>query len=452
MKTHPHFTIPFLCILLLLVAAFIQGLTHWVPAKPLMGFYDAKRPVKLEVETWRDGSFQDYFTDYARVHTGFREFFIRNYNQCSYFCFNKITNDNVICGKNNELYLKMYLDDISGKRIKEYFKTADNAKAFAKEHVEETLRLIDTLRRHGTDFLFLIAPSKVLTYPEDLPEAYSDSLKQCDFLLSDYIVELFKEHGIAHIDFSHYFQELRNTFPYPLFTRYGSHWSEAVIPVVTDTILRKLEAMTPYRFPNIEVINDNLSTDYSRQDGELEDLMNLYFPVKKPAVSKPDFILTDTLGKDKPKLLVIGDSFFVQLSNTCFAKAFDRWDFWQYNENLLSSREYLNWKKLAYYANTWQMLEEADIVVAIVNGAYLYEYLWGFEQTAFQLFAKGPLSEEEIIQLKINEIKNNPQWYERIVEQASERNVSVEENLRNNAIYVLDADKKKQEAYESQQP
>ena len=199
-------------------------------------------------------------------------------------------------------------------------------------------------------------------------------------------------------------------------------------------------------------VDENYSTDYSEQDGELEALMNLYFPVKKPAVSRPLFTLTDTLGKDKPNLLIVGDSYSIQLVNSCFADAFNRWDFWQYNDNILSSREYLNWKKVPYYAKAYEMLEETDIVVAIVTSAYIYEYLWGFEQTAFRLFAKGSLSEEETIQLKINEIKNNPQWYERIVEQASERNVSVEENLRNNAIYVLDADKKKQEAYESQQP
>lgn len=452
MKNRPHFTIPFLCLMVFLVAAFVQGLTHWVPARPLVGFYDAKRPVKLKVDTWLDGSYQDYLTDYARVHTGFREFLIRNYNQCCYFCFNKITNDNVICGKNDELYMKMYLDDVTGKRVKEYFKTADSAKAVAREHVQETLRLIDTLQHHGTQFLFVFAPSKVLTYPENLPNAYRDSLEHCDFLLSQYYIEQFKAHGIDHIDFTHYFKTLRDTFPYPLYTRYGSHWSEATIPLVADTLLRKLEAMTPYRFPDIQVLDENYSTDYSEQDGELEALMNLYFPVKKPAVSRPLFTLTDTLGKDKPNLLIVGDSYSIQLVNSCFADAFNRWDFWQYNDNILSSREYLNWKKVPYYAKAYEMLEETDIVVAIVTSAYIYEYLWGFEQTAFQLFAKGSLSREETIQLKINEIKNNPQWYELIVKQASERNVSVEENLRNNALYVLDADKKKQEAYESQQP
>lgn len=441
MKNRRHFTIPFLCLMLLLVATFIQGLTHWVPAKPLMGFYDAKRPVKLQADTWLDGSYQDYLTDYARVHTGFREFFIRNYNQCCYLCFNKITNDNVVSGKNDELYMRMYLDDISGKRVKEYFQTAEHAKAAARDNVRETLRLIDTLRRHNTEFLFVFAPSKVLTYPENLPEAYRDSLEHCDFLLSEYYIGQFKEHGIDHIDFVHYFQDLKDSFPYPLYTPYGSHWSEATIPLVADTILRKLEQMTPYRFPTIQVDDDNLSTDYSEQDGELEALMNLYFPVKKPVVSRPVFHLTDTAGKDKPNLLVVGDSYFIQLAHSCFTEAFNRWDFWQYNENILSSREYLNWKKVGYYADAYQMLEEADIVIAMVTSAYIYEYLWGFEQTVFQRFAKGPLSEEETIQLKIEEIKNNKPWYESIVKQAKERNVTVEENLRNNAIYVLEHDK-----------
>lgn len=452
MRNNRHFTILFLGVMLLLAAACVQSFTHWVPAKPLSGFYDAKTPVALSIKTLRDGSYQDYLADYARVHTGFREFFIRNYNQFCYFCFNKISNDNVICGKNKELYMKMYLDDISGKRIKEYFQTVENAKATANANVEETLRLLDTLRAHDKDFLFVFAPSKAITYPENLPDAYRDSLAQLDFLLSDYYIQLFKENNIPHIDFLNYFKELKNTFPYPLYTKYGSHWSEAVIPLVSDTLLRKLDAMTPYRFPKVEVTDDNLSTDYSEQDGELEALMNLYFPVKRTAVSRPLYSLTDTAGTDKPNLLVIGDSYFVQLEKSCFADAFNRWDFWQYNNYINSSRKYLDWKQVKYYADAYQMLDEADIVMAIVTSAYIYEYLFGFEQTVFQLYQQGPLDEEGAIELKIKEIKDTKKWYDRVVEQAAEKNISVEENLRDNAIYVLDHDKKKRESFEQQNP
>ena len=436
-----HFIIPFLCLMLLMTASLVQGFTHWIPAKPLSGFYDAKSRVKLSMDTWMDGSFQDYLTDYARVHTGFREFLIRSYNQLCYWCFDKISNDNVVCGKNKELYMTMYLDDISGKRVKEFFETEERAKAVARDNVKETLRLIDTLHQHHTDFLFVFAPSKVYTDQENLPNAYQNCLKQPHFILSEYYIELFKEAGIPYLDLFHCFRDIKDTVSYPLYTRYGSHWSEASIPFVADTLFRALETVTGYSLPSIEVIDENITTDYSNQDGELEALMNLYFPVEKPPVGRPVFRLTDTVGKDHPNLLVVGDSYFIQVKRSCFNDAFHYCDYWRYNENLLTLRENLNWKKVDYYAEAYQMLEDADIVMAIVTSPYIYEYLWGFEQRAFNLFAHGPLNEEETILLKMEEIKSNPEWYEAIVKQAAERNLSVEDNLRDNAIYVLNSHK-----------
>ena len=432
-----HYIIPFLCFMLLMTATMVQGFTHWIPAKPLSGFYDAKSRVKFSKDTWLDGSFQDYLTDYARVHTGFREFLIRSYNQLCYWCFDKISNDNVVCGKNKELYMTMYLDDISGKRVKEFFETEEQAKAVARENVKETLRLIDTLHQHHTDFLFVFAPSKVYTDQENLPNAYQNCLKQPHFLLSEYYIELFKEAGIPYLDMFHYFRDIKDSVPYPLYTRYGSHWSAATIPFVADTLFRALEAVSGCSLPSIEVLDENISAEYSGHDCELEALMNLYFPVEKPPVGQPVFRLTDTVGKDHPNLLVIGDSYFLMVKKSCFNDAFHYCDFWQYNENLLTLRENLNWKKVDYYAEAYQMLEDADIVMAIVTAPFIYNYLWGFEQRAFDLFAHGPLNEEELIQLKMEEIKSIPEWYQKVVDQAEERGFTVEENLRDNAIYAL---------------
>ena len=59
-------------------------------------------PVALTFKTYYDGSFQDYMTEHAKRNTGFREFFIRCYNQMAYSCFGKTTNDNIVEGRNHE--------------------------------------------------------------------------------------------------------------------------------------------------------------------------------------------------------------------------------------------------------------------------------------------------------------------------------------------------------------
>ena len=431
--------------MVLLAAIVLQGFTGVVKMKPLSPYTSNIVVVKqdLNFKTFWDGSYQEYLAQYARQKTGFREFFSRCHNQVAFTCFGKIANKNVYLGSHHEFYLKGSLDDITGKLLANQYGTVENAKSDAKKNVEETLTLIDSLRQHGTQFLFVFCPTKTAVYPEYMPEAFKDSI--LDFSLADYYIEQFKENNIPHIDFYNYFKTIKDTFPYPLYTRTGSHWSEATIPFVADSILRKLEAETSYHFPAIEVIDPNLTRDYSDQDGELETHIDLLLPLCKPKASRPVFALQDTLGKDRPYLLVVGDGYFTPLQGSCFVEAFNRWDFWLYNQTSISSRPELNWKYLNQLQGTAETLKQADIVIALYTSNYLLNFMSGFAQSAMELYENGGIQEQEAIHAIMESIKNDPEWYNSIQQQAKERGISVEENLRMNAAYVYQMQKNEQE-------
>ena len=442
MNKKPHFIIQFVCISAVLAAILLQSFTHIVKMNPLKGFdKEEQPPVELSFKTYYDGSYQDYLTEHAKRNTGFREFFIRNYNQVAYSCFNKITNKNIVKGRDQELYLKMYLNEATGVTFKQHFADVDEAKAEARKNVEETLRLIDTLHQHGKAFLFVFAPTKPAVYPDKLPSYYKNHL--FDFSLEEYYIQLFKENHIPHIDFYHYFQDIRDTFPYPLYPRTGTHWSEATIPYVADSVLKKLAEITGYKLPSVHYIDDNLSTDYSVQDGELEASMNLLFPLNKPAIPRPVFELTDTVGTDKPNLLVVADSYFTQLRNSTFIEAFDAWEFWVYNRDVQSSNPQHQWKQLDQLLDADEVLNNADIVMAVFTAPMYYTYMFGFPQTAQNLFQNGEISEGAKLQAVIQMIKDNEDWMKAVEKQAEERGLTVEQNLRRNAIYVLEKKKQK---------
>ena len=442
MNKKPHFIIQFVCISAVLAAILLQSFTHIVKMNPLKGFdKEEQPPVELSFKTYYDGSYQDYLTEHAKRNTGFREFFIRNYNQVAYSCFNKITNKNIVKGHDQELYLKMYLNEATGVTFKQHFADVDEAKAEARKNVEETLRLIDTLHQHGKAFLFVFAPTKPAVYPDKLPSYYKNHLT--DFSLEEYYIQLFKENHIPHIDFYHYFQDIKDTFPYPLYPRTGTHWSEATIPYVADSVLKKLAEITGYKLPSVHYIDDNLSTDYSVQDGELEASMNLLFPLNKPAIPRPVFELTDTAGADKPNLLVVADSYFTQLRNSTFIEAFDAWEFWVYNRDVQSSNPQHQWKQLDQLLDADEVLNNADIVMAVFTAPMYYTYMFGFPQTAQNLFQNGEISEGAKLQAVIQMIKDNEDWMKAVEKQAEERGLTVEQNLRRNAIYVLEKKKQK---------
>lgn len=443
MNNTKYYIIQFACIMAVFTIILLQGFTGVVKMRPLSPYIDQIEVVKqdLKLETYLDSSYQDYLAQSARKKTGFREFFSRCYNQIAFSFFGKSANKNVFKGTNHELYLIANLNDITGKLLLSHYGSIENAKADAQKNVKETLALIDTLRQHGTDFLFVFCPTKTAVYPEDMPKEFKENIM--DFSLEEYYIDLFKENNIPHIDFYNYFKSIKGTFPYPLYTLTGSHWAESTIPFVCDSILRKMEAISSINLPSVNYCDPNLSRDYSEQDLELETHIDLLLPLCKPKVPRPIFTLQDTIGKDRPNLLVVGDGYFTQLHKSCFLNAFNQWDFWLYNQTSVSSRPTCNWKYLNQMYDTAETLEDADIVMAIFTSNYLLNYLCGFTHTAQELFQKGTTSDQEAIEIIMQRIKDNPEWMKAIEQQAKERSLSIDENLHKNAEYILETEKLK---------
>ena len=425
MENKPRHTIQFIAILTLLWVVLLQGVTHVVPQKPLDSF---------EEKTAAPGDWELL----AKQHTGFREFFIRNYNQVVYSCLHSVSNQHIKKGRDHELYLKMYLDEATGKTLRESYVTVDSAKAVARHNVEETLRLVDSLRNHGTAFLFVFAPAKPRVYPEKMPFYYRNHFQE--FSLEDYYVELFKENGIPHIDFLSQFKAMRDTATYPVYTRTGTHWAASTLPFVADSILKKIASLTEFDLSGICCDNTTPTTDYTEQDGELEGKMNLLFPLAKPALPRPKMVLCDTICKDRPRLLVVGDSHFGTLLGTCFTDAFSQWDFWEYNKTSISSDPAQNFLPISELPFAFKSLEDADVVLAVFTAPMLYNYLFGFTRSAMDLYefarCDSCIHASRVLQME-HFITIDSAWYQSVVKQAEEKNISVEEALHNNAEYVI---------------
>lgn len=436
MKNKEANMIQFIIVMVFSLAVLLQGFTHVLPFQ-LAGYSEQPEPVELSYETYSDGSYQEYLSEYAKNNGGFRELFIRFYNQYLYSCFKEFSNANILAGENNELYLKMYLDEISGKTLQKEFGSMDAFREAARRNVDKTLVLIDSLRRHGTELLIIEAPSKTHVYPEYMPRYYRELYETDPFSIQEYYVELYKEKQINHIDFLSYFKSIKSEFPYPLYSRYGTHWAESTIPFVADSILRKIEEILDVDLPHIEIVDQNLTSAYSKQDGELEKLTNLLLPLSKPALPKPVFVLADTIGKDKPNVLFVSDSYFIQLHESCFVDCFNQLEYWKYNREVYG-KDVTFKSNIVSYADAYEVIDQADIIVVICTAPYAYNYLFGFCGSVNDYFedAGGRLFEMKVESL-MEYIMNTPEWYESIKKQAEEKNVAVEDMLRSNAIYTI---------------
>jgi len=435
------FLIQFVILTVACVAILVQGFTHWVPLK-LAGFVGQPEKVQLNWKTYSEGKYQDYLSDYAKQKGGFREPCIRAYNQCLYSLFKKTTNDNIVFGENGELYLEMYLHEVTGKTLKDCYGSEDYFKSRARKDIEKTLVLIDSLRKHNTAFLFVEAPSKTWVYPEYMPQPYRDSIMP--FCVQDYYTQLFEENGIPHIDFLSYFKSLKGKTEYPLYSPYGTHWAESTIPFVADSILRKIESLIGQEMPHIVCLDENLQTRYSKQDGELEDLMNLMFPLRKPALPQPIMALSDTTLR-KPNLLVIADSYFIQLQESAFADCFNRCDYWKYNDEVITKD--IEFKgKVSEYLEAYKTIDEADLIMIINTAPYAYNYMFGFCETANLAFLDHDHQRmEKLIEETIERIKGSTEWYESIRRQAEEEHRDLDSLLRGHARYAIWMDEKQRQ-------
>ncbi len=428
------FNVLFIIFASLTILVLVQGFTHIIPLK-LEGYTPENSKVEFNFQNLKDGSYQKYLEQYAKENCGFREIFIRCYNQVLYSTFHQISNNNIIEGKNQELFLRMYTEEATGKNFRENFSSVDSAQAIAEKNIEKTLILMDSLKRNGTQVLMVFAPAKTDIYPEMLPEDLQRQMTT--FSIRDYYIQLARQNQIPCIDFVSIFKEMAKESPYPVYTKAGTHWAQHTIPYVADTILRKIEDVLQRKMPQIAYIDSNICTHYTDADKELENQMNLLFPFRKQALPNPIFELKDINSKTKPKLLVVGDSYFIALHHSCFSDCFSQVDYWKYNREIYSSNPSYS-GEVQFFPAKYKVISQADLVLFIFTTVSAYNYLYGFCETAFQTFRNRDNNfAEEQIQYTIQRIKNDPKWFQNVQRQAKEKNKSLEEMLRENALYVI---------------
>lgn len=435
MKRPSLYTVLFVLVMAVLCLPMVQHVGGLFHIKSLEGYTAPLEPVKLSVKSYRDGSYQAYAQRYLQQHFGFRNVYIRSYNQLMYSCFRQSTNQNIVIGKDGELYLRQYTDVYTGKTLRKTYGMEEDARAAMRQHVEETCRIIDSLRRFGTDVIVLLAPSKPLIYPEFLP----DSIQQahCPFSIQEEYAKLYAQAGVEHINFVPVFRRLKQSSPYPVYTRFGTHWAYSTIPFVADTILQKIAAVKHYPMPHVVNVDSNFSYRYKGSDRELEGQLNLLFPLPHDRLPMPTYNLQEDSAFRKPNLLVVGDSYFAQLNNTGFIKAFNRVDYWKYNQEAISSVSERN--GTVPYVNRYEIITRADVILLIFTDMHAYDYFFGFLKTVEKTLEEGPDHDSQTAIRGIAEvIKASPEWYENVCKQAEEKHISVEQCLWDNARWVYE--------------
>ena len=347
----------------------------FIKIRPLDGYYIAAEKQEASWKGWFSGEYQEKTDQYLNEFFGFRSFFIRVNHQICYTFFNKAKTGFVKVGKENYLYDESY--------IKAYY--GDNY--IGRDSIAQRMYMLksvqDTLSKMGKSIVWVLAAGKGSFYPEYIPDSYH---KKRDTTNTETYLHYAKELGINHIDFSTYFQSIKETSPYPLYPQFGIHWSYYSTCLAADSItcyleqLRNIEMQHLY-WEKIEVKRPN------KMDRDISESMNLLFPPKSFDMGYPVVQYGTDEGKTKPSLIAITDSFYWSIYSLGWGNLFTNNQFWYYYREIrkADSPDLLTVEQI----NLSEEIMNNDIFIILGTDANLPNLGWGFIEDAYKVLFQG---------------------------------------------------------------
>lgn len=446
----------------------------------------------LSYQSYKDGTYQRQLDSYIAAHFGFHEPIIRLYNQYL-LLFRKTYAADVVIGKDRWLYGKNSVLDHYGQLSSRYAESNETLEQNLRKNLLRLKSVQNKLEQRGTYLFVLICPSKDEVYPEHLPK-YGPYVK-CDGLRAiDYYPKAFVENGINFVDMCAWFQQIKDTASYPLFPKYGMHWSNIACAHASDSLIRYMEYLTGINAPNIKI--GSMYPDATRQpDSDLEQNLNLAWgivPVEQNYYA--DIEVIPDSSAQRLRLITMGDSFFWNMCYTLpMDDIFETYHYWYYFNTIFNDPNHNNVSQI----NLIEELDKADVVMISLSATQLYDISHGFLSQALLLLSspsQGTLNailegikrdmeaseewyqalkakaaqqdrpleqvmdedarymynqtpEKYIMKEALESIKrgmrNSPEWYEALLEKARQNGKSIEQVLDEDALYILNQEPEK---------
>lgn len=323
-----------LCILTLcgFLLMFVQQKTHFIKVQPLNGVYYQPNLKVLSLNNLRDGSYQKHLEEYLRYSFGFREIFIRTYNQYLWDFYHKKLNYTIYVGKDNWLFGRDEVINFYQSRMYAY---TDSRAEMKRQFDKEAMRLYKVqhiLDEYGTFIFVSLLPSKSLVYPDYMPE--NPGLTREPFHAYKYYPHVFDSLGINYINVLKIFRDWKWEVDYPLYPKTGKHWTYIASAHAFDTIERYIESKGNMNLRNF-IVSPKFRDKTVYPDNDLEALLNLWRPIKP----NQNYYATTLIDNDStaisPRFIVIGDSYFWNLvSSVPMGVIFKNYSYWYYNSTV----------------------------------------------------------------------------------------------------------------------
>lgn len=372
-KTYNLFVfVAFASLLYPMIAGFMKK-----DDKPdLTGIVISNENPKFSSESWFSREYQDLQDDYHNDHWAFKELFVRLNNQFYYKAFNQIRVNSFVLGKDNYVYSEGYIfsafgDDYTG---------AEKIKA----KLEKTKVVQDSLKRKGIDLLLVFAPGKGEYCIEQIEDKYKHVVTHTNY--QDYIA-FSKQYGVNVLDLKAYFKKIKPTTPYPLFPKFGHHWSFYGECLAVDTIIGHIEKLHHCDLPDILWNKIDVVDSARSRDNDVLKSMNLYKnPEQNMKLAYPEVMFEQDSLKNATKVLTISDSYwygpvYMGVGNNCFAGG----QFWYYNSKVIPSPTQGE-KVEVWQLDLKQNIESNQVIMLLYSDGNLSAFANNFIDDVYELY------------------------------------------------------------------
>ncbi|MCK9219241.1 MAG: hypothetical protein PHF97_06850 [Bacteroidales bacterium] len=411
-------------ILGMLILPYLQKSFIFIPPTELKGVADTIPVPGIPWKTWNSEEVRSKYTKTVGDNIGFRSYFIKLKNQVDFSLFTMSYAPDVVIGKNDNLFLEPYINNYIGRTFKGPEKID-----YEISHLE---KIQSILKQKNIDFLLIFAPGKATVYSEDIPNHY----KKRSISNYDYYIKRIDRSHLNFIDMNAWFKKIRNNTPYPLYPRSGVHWTSYGVGLAADSMFRYIEKLCNIDLPEFGWKSVVVSDSLRYSDNDACELMNLFYPPHYDPMPYPKFYYSTT-GKTRPNVMTIGDSYWWGFAATGITEnVFSKDNFWFYNKVIFENGKKVNRVRDVSLKGE---IDKQNLVIMMVTEATYELFPYGFIEDFFTRYLSYQEADNQILlELKIEEIKKSPDWYQSIVQKAKNNHVSVEDQLKQDAQYMID--------------
>jgi len=414
----------FLFIIIAIVFPLFQQITNALPEGELKGNFAEVSRDTLSWTNWQEEKFQKSIENYTNNEISFRNILVRLHNQINFSLYGLISADGVVVGKNNVLYEYDYIRALNGDDY------------VGEETLDRKIRRLKYLQDYfrqekNTDLLIVFEPGKATVVPEFINN--NDLNPSPGKTNYEVLIAKSKKYGLDFLDLENFFQLIKDTVSYPLYPKYGTHWSNYGMWLALDTLVSYIESETGYTLPIVMLDSLEITTTYRHPDYDIGLALNLLYPLPPELMAYPKLKTLNIENADKQNTLVIADSYYWNIYNTGIPeKIFKDHKFWYFCKliypDFYYDEKYVDKSKLA------DEIMKRDVVIIMMTHRFFYKFTWGIIDELYALYA--PTGLEELNIKNENKIKEVEDWFDKMIIKSDSLNKTLEQVLKSEADYL----------------